>query len=98
MDTQEMAVTLRDPCALTLNSGAPDTWKMHSLLMKEQRRRYKELKAVSEFRYLEDILSAGGGCKLQAVIIRCKCSWEKFCQLLPLPINRSLLVLMYLRA
>ena len=77
LDTQENAVTLRTPCALTLNSGAPDAWKMHSLLMKEQWRRYKEVQAVTEFRYHGDMLSAGGGCKLQAVITRCTCSWGK---------------------
>ena len=49
-------------------------------------------KAVQEFFYLGDMLSAGDGCGL-AVVTRCKCSWEKFCQLLPLPINRNLLVL-----
>ena len=93
MDTQEIAVTLRASCALTLNSGAPDTWKTHSLLMKNNEGG-KELKAVSEFRYLGDMLSAGGGCRLQTAIACCKCSWGKFCQLLPLPINRNPLVLM----
>ena len=49
-------------------------------------------KAVQEFCYLGDMLSAGGGCEL-AVITRCKCSWGKICELLPLPINRNQLVL-----
>ena len=49
-------------------------------------------KAVQEFCYLVDMLSARGGCEL-AVVKHCKCSWEKFCQLLPHPINCNLLVL-----
>ena len=28
--------TLRTPCALNLNSGMPDAWKRHGLLMEEQ--------------------------------------------------------------
>ena len=32
IDTQESAVTLRAPCALTLYSGASDALKMHNLL------------------------------------------------------------------
>ena len=35
-DAQEIAVALRAPYALALNSGVPDALKMHSLLMKEQ--------------------------------------------------------------
>ena len=27
------AVSLRAPCTMTLNSGAPDAWKKHGLLM-----------------------------------------------------------------
>ena len=30
------AVTLRAPCTMTLNSGAPDAWKRHGFLLEEQ--------------------------------------------------------------
>ena len=43
MDTQEIAVTLRAPCARTLNSGAPNAWKTHSLLMNETVKEVKSL-------------------------------------------------------
>ena len=43
MDTKEIAVTLRDPCALTLNSGAPNAWKMHSLI---DERTMKDVKSL----------------------------------------------------
>ena len=61
-------------------------------LEKEVKINDEMLKAVPEFCYLGDMLSAGGGCEL-AVVACCKCSWGKICQLLPLPINRNLLVL-----
>ena len=40
----------------------------------------EKLKAVSEFCYLGDMLSAGGGCELAAVT-PCKCDKGKFCYL-----------------
>ena len=49
----------------------------------------EKLEVVPEFCYLGDMLSAGGGCEL-AAIIRCKCAWGKFRQLLPLLTNRHL--------
>ena len=52
----------------------------------------EKLEAVSEFYYLGDMLSPGGGCELAAVT-PCKCDKGKFCYL-PLPLrlltNRSL--------
>ena len=49
----------------------------------------EKLEVVPEFCYLGDMLSAGGGCEL-AAITRCKCTWGKFRQLLPLLTNRHL--------
>ena len=43
----------------------------------------EKLEFVSEFCYLGDMLSAGGGCKLAAITC-CKCAWGKIQQLLPL--------------
>ena len=40
----------------------------------------EKLEAVSEFCYLGDTLSAGGGCELAAVTL-CKCDIGKFCYL-----------------
>ena len=60
--------------------------------MKEVKINDEMLKAVPELCYLWNMLSVGGGCEL-AVVSLCKCSWGRFCQLLPLPINRNLLVL-----
>ena len=48
-----------------------------------------QVDAVPEFCYLGDMLSAGGGCELAAVM-HCKSAWGKFRQLLPLLTNRSL--------
>ena len=45
-----------------------------------------KLGVVTDFCYLGDMLSAGGGCKLSS-IIRIKCAWSKFHQLLPLFTN-----------
>ena len=39
LDTLEMQLALRAPCALTLISGAPDAWVQHGLLMEEQMKR-----------------------------------------------------------
>ena len=52
----------------------------------------EKLEIGSEFCYLGDMLSAGGGCEL-ASITRCKCAWVKFRQLLPLLANRHLSLL-----
>ena len=46
----------------------------------------EKLEVVPEFCYLEDMLSAGGGCEL-AAITRCICTWGKFRQSLPLLTN-----------
>ena len=55
------AVTLK---ALTLISGAPDTRAQHSLLNSESGKGCeRKAEAVSEFCYLGDMLSAGGGCE-----------------------------------
>ena len=45
--------------------------------MKEVKVDDEKLKAVPEFCYLGDMISAGGGSKL-AAITRCKCVWGKF--------------------
>ena len=52
----------------------------------------EKLEVVLMFCYLGDMLSAGGGCEL-AAITRCKCAWDKFCQLLPLLPSRHLSLL-----
>ena len=49
----------------------------------------EKLDAVPEFCYLGDMPSTGDGCELTAVT-RCKCAWDKFCQLLPFFTNRNL--------
>ena len=72
--------------ALTLISGVPDTRAQRSLFNSESVKVEKEkLEAVSEFCYLGDILSAGGGCQLAAVT-PCKCDKGKFCYL-PFPFS-----------
>ena len=68
--------------ALTLISGTPDTRAQHSLLNSERK---KKLEAVSEFCYLGDMLSAGGGCE-QAAVTPCKCDKGKYCYM-PLPFS-----------
>ena len=85
------AVALRDPCAVTLSSAAPDALGLLGLLMKEVEVEVgnENLEVVPEFCYLGDMLSAGGGCEV-AAITRCKCAWGKFRQLLPLLTNRHL--------
>ena len=47
------------------------------------------LDAESEFCYLGDVLSAGGGCT-QAIIARCRAAWGKFKKLLPILASRHL--------
>ena len=68
-----LAVTLRTPWALALNSGEPYAWKrpIDGRIMKEIND--KMLKAAPELCYQGEMLSVGGGCKL-AVITRCQCS------------------------
>ena len=62
------AVALKAPCTLTLNSGAPDALikalPIDGRTMKEEEVKIndKMLKAVPEFCYLGDMLSAGFGC------------------------------------
>ena len=61
------AVALRAPCTLTLNSDVPDALikalPIDGRTMKEEVKiNDKMLKAVPEFCYLGDMLSAGGGC------------------------------------
>ena len=53
--------------------------------MKEVKVDEEKLEAVSEFCYLGDMLSVGGGCELAAVT-PCKCDKGKFCYL-PLPFS-----------
>ena len=53
----------------------------------------EKLEVVPNFCYLGDMLSTGGGCEL-AVITCCKCTWGKFCQLLPFLTNCYLPLLM----
>ena len=48
----------------------------------------KTVEAVPEFRYLGDMLSAGGGCELDAMT-HCESAWSMFRQLLPLLTNRN---------
>ena len=47
------------------------------------------MKVVSEFCYLGDMLSSGGGCT-QAIIARCRVAWGKFKKLLPILTNKHL--------
>ena len=52
------AVTLRVPCALTLNSDAPDAWKRQAIdgrTMNEVKLNDEMLKVVPEFCYLGDM-------------------------------------------
>ena len=69
------AVALRDPCALTLSSGAPDALGLLGLLMKEKFQRLrletKSLKLSQSSATFGDMFSAGGGCEL-AAITRCR--------------------------
>ena len=51
----------------------------------------KSLKLSQEFGCLGDMLYAGGGCELAAVI-RCKCGWGQFRQLLYLLTDHNLLL------
>ena len=48
-----------------------------------------QMKVVSEFCYLGDMLSSGGGCT-QAIIARCRVAWGKFKRLLPILTNKHL--------
>lgn len=72
-------------CARCLGTARPiDGRQMKEVFVGEER-----LEVVSEFCYLGDMLSAGGGCEL-ATSTRCKVAWGKFRQLLPLLTNRHL--------
>ena len=48
-----------------------------------------KLEVVASFRYLGDMLSAGGGCEI-AVTTRVKTAWKKFRELLPVLTSRHL--------
>ena len=48
-----------------------------------------QVKVVSEFCYLGDMLSSGGGCT-EAIIARCRVAWGKFRKLLPILTNKHL--------
>ena len=50
------------------------------------------LDVESEFSYLGDVISAGGGC-LQAIGARCSVAWGKFKRLLPILTSKSLSLL-----
>lgn len=72
-------------CARCLGTARP----IDGRPMKEVDVGEDKIEVVPEFCYLGDMLSAGGGCEL-AAITRCKVSWGKFRQLLPLLTNRQL--------
>ena len=48
-----------------------------------------KLEVVTEFCYLGDMLSSGGGCEVAATV-RCKTAWGKFRELLPVLTNRHI--------
>ena len=83
------AVALRDPCALTLSSGAPDALGLLGLSMKEK---FQRLRLETKSLKLSQNSATLGTCSLQevAAITRCKCAWGKFHQLLPLLTNYHL--------
>ena len=72
-------------CARCLGKARP----VDGRTVKEVKVHDEKLEAVPEFYFLEDMLSAGDGCELAAVI-HCKCAWGKLCQLLPLLTNHNL--------
>ena len=80
------AVALRDSCALTLSSGAPDALGLLGLSMKEK---FQRLRLETKSLKLPQSFAPLGTCSLQevAAITRCKCAWGKFRQLLPLLTN-----------
>ncbi|XP_056009379.1 uncharacterized protein LOC130051460 [Ostrea edulis] len=47
------------------------------------------LEVVTDFRYLGDMLSSGGGCELAAAT-HCKAAWKQFRELLPILTNKHL--------
>ena len=85
------AVALRDPCTLTLSSGAPDALGLLGLSMKEKFQRLrletKSLKLSQNSAWRHAL------CRRWlrlAAITHCKCAWGKFHQLLSLLTNRHL--------
>ena len=91
MGTQEMQQHKKPSnfgCTRCLGTARPIDGK----LVKEVMIGDAKLEVVPDFCYLEDMLSAGGGCEL-ASITCCKCAWAKFNQLLPLLANRHLSLL-----
>ena len=90
LDTQEMQWHKGAPCALTLISdarclGTARPFDGRTVLIK------KSLRLSQEFCYLGNMLYAGGGYELAAVI-RCKCGWGQFRQLLYLLTDHNLLL------
>ena len=87
---------IKSPLTLDLNFQSAlclgTAWPVDGRLVKEVMIGDEKLEVVQKFCYLEDMLSAGGGCEL-ASITRCKCAWAKFRQLLPLLAIRHLLLL-----
>ena len=87
------AVALKDPCVLTLNSGAPNALIQLRLLTKEKVQR---LRLETKSMMLSQSSVTLGTCSLQKVAASwlrshsCKCAWGKFHQLLPLLNNRHL--------
>ena len=79
-------MALRDPCALTQSSGAPDALGLLGLSMKEK---FQRLRLETKSLKLSQSSPTLGTCSLQevAAITRCKCAWGKFRQLLPLLTN-----------
>ena len=86
------AVALRDSCALTLSSGAPNALGLLGLLMKEK---FQRLRLETKSLKLSQSSATLGTCSLQEVAAswlrsRCKCAWGEFRQSLPLLTNRHL--------
>ena len=72
------AAALRDPCALTLSSGAPDALGLLGLLMKEK---FQRLRLETKSLKLSQSSATLGTCSLQevAAITRCKCASSANC-------------------
>ena len=74
-------------CARCLGTARP----IDGRTVKEVKVDEESLRLSQEFHYLGDMLYAGGGCELAAVI-RCKCGWGRFRQLLSLLTDHNLLL------
>ena len=95
MDTQEIAVTLRVPCVLTLNSGVPECLENAQPI---DERTMKEVKSLR----LSQSSAIKGTCSLLEVVASYMLSshaanvhGESSANSTPLSINRNLLVLIY---